>query len=236
MPHIAEEVERAALEELHSVAPTAVRQSIGLAGQTIGSAFVSVARALPPTAIVLNRTIGVGLRKPETRKTINEIVDAYQAAGVTRYFVQVHPDAEPEEIGTWLLERGIEKARGWQKFSRSRKAVAPPSTDFTIKEIGKKSSADFAAILTNAFDLGDAARPWLSLLPTCRHWHVFITYDGEVPAGTGAVFLDGKYAWLDFGATAPAFRRRDGPRSSRPTQGESRGSDRRSYGWAHRAG
>ena len=35
-----------------------------------------------------------------------------------------------------------------------------------------------------------------------------MTFDGEVPAGTGALFIDGKLAWTDFGATAPGFRQR----------------------------
>jgi GNAT superfamily N-acetyltransferase len=208
MQYQAEEIERASFEEFHSVAPTAVRQSIGLDGHTIGSAFVSVASALPSSAIVLNRTIGLGLSEPGTEKTISEIVDAYQSANVDRYFVQLHPDADPAAIKTWLLERGLEKARGWQKFSRGREDVPAPATDLTIKEIGAEGGADFALILCDAFDLGDAARPWVSLLPTCSRWHVFMTYDGDVPAGTGSVFIDGEYAWMDFGATAPQFRQR----------------------------
>ena len=74
MKYVAEEIERASLEEFHSVAPTAVRQSIGLESLIIGSAFVSIASALPSSAIVINRTIGVGLREPATEKAINEIV------------------------------------------------------------------------------------------------------------------------------------------------------------------
>jgi len=208
MNYVAEEIERASLEEFHSVAPTAVGENIGLVGQTIGSAFVSIASALPSSAIVLNRAIGAGLREPETEKTINEIVDAYQSADVDRYFVQLHPDADPAAIETWLLERGVEKARGWQKFSRGREDVPAPATDLTIKEIGAENGADLAVILSDAFDLGDAARPWLSLLPTCNRWHVFMTYDGDTPAGTGSVYIDGECAWLDFGATAPQFRKR----------------------------
>jgi GNAT superfamily N-acetyltransferase len=208
MQYVAEEIERAALEEFHRVAPSTVRQSMGLSGQTIGSAFVSIASALPASAIVLNRTIGVGLRKPETEETINEIVDAYQAADVNRYFIQLHPDADPSAIKTWLLERGVEKARGWQKFSRGREDTLAPETDLTIKEIGAESGADLAVILSDAFDLGDAARPWVSQLPTCERWHVFMTFDGDVPAGTGSVFINGECAWMDFGATAPQFRQR----------------------------
>ena len=35
-----------------------------------------------------------------------------------------------------------------------------------------------------------------------------MAYDGDTAAGTGAVFIDGETAWMDFGATSPQFRRR----------------------------
>jgi GNAT superfamily N-acetyltransferase len=208
MDHLAEEIERAALVDLHKAASSDLRTSLGIFGQALGSAFVSVASTLPASAIVLNRTIGVGLRKPETEETIHEIVDAYQSANVSRYFIQLHPDAAPSTIETWLLERGVEKARGWQKFSRGRESIPPPKTDLTIKKIGAEGGVALAEILCDAFDLGDAARPWISRLPTCERWHVFMTFAGDDPAGTGSVFIDGDCAWIDFGATAPQFRQR----------------------------
>ena len=157
---------------------------------------------------MINRAIGVGLGQAETQDTINELVDAYESAGVGRYFVQLHPDAQPGEIVSWLQQRGLEKARGWQKFSRGREAAPQPKTDLTIREIGADNGEDLAVILSDAFDLGDAARPWISQLPKCDHWHVFMTFDGDTPAGTGSVYIDGDVAWMDFGATAPQFRMR----------------------------
>jgi GNAT superfamily N-acetyltransferase len=185
-----------------------LRAGLGIEGRTIGSAFVSIASALPASAIVINRAIGIGYSAPETRETVREIVEAYRAAGVTRYFVQVHPAARPQRIGDWLLDSGLEKARGWQKFSRGRDPVPAPKTDLTIREIGAEHGAASAAILSDAFDLGDAARPWLAQLPARERWHIFMTFEGEAPAGTGALFIDGDVAWTDFAATAPAFRRR----------------------------
>ena len=208
MHSLAEEIERAALEDLHEAATPEMRASLGIEGRTIGSAFISIASALPASAIVINRAIGVGLSAPEIEETIQEIVETYQSAGVTRYFVQVHPNARPHRIGDWLLGRGLEKARGWQKFSRGRASVPDPKTDLTIREIGVSDGAQAAAILSDAFDLGDAARPWLARLPARDRWHVFMTFDGDVPAGTGALFIDGDVAWTDFAATAPDFRRR----------------------------
>ena len=208
MQSLAKEIERAALEDLHEAASPELRASLGIESRTIGAAFVSIASALPTSAIVINRAIGVGITAPETEDTIREIVEAYRAAGVTRYFVQVHPDAQPQQIDGWLLGRGLESARGWQKFSRGREPVPEPKTDLKIREIGPSHGADFAAIVSDAFDLGGQTSPWLAQLPARDRWHIFMTFDGEAPAGAGALYIDGDIAWTDFGATAPAFRRR----------------------------
>ena len=208
MTHPADELERAALEDLHAAAPPELCRSLGIGGRNIGSAFVSIAAALPASAIVINRAIGVGLRARESEATIGEMVHAYERAGVARYFVQVHPEARPPQIADWLLAQGLEKARGWQKFVRGRETVSEARTSLAIREIGAADAAASAAILCDAFDLGDQARPWFRLLAERERWHVFMSFDGAEPAGTGALFIDGDAGWLDFGATAPRFRRR----------------------------
>jgi len=208
MLHPAEELERAALEDLHTAATPELRRRLGIEGLAIGGAFVSIAAALPASAIVINRAIGIGLEAPESEATIGEIVDAYARAGIARYFIQLHPEAKPRQIADWLRARGLEKARGWQKFSRGREAVPAARTDLAIREIGPADAEASAMILSDAFDLGDQARPWLASMPGRKRWHVFMSFDGDQPAGTGALFIDGDAGWIDFGATAPHYRLR----------------------------
>lgn len=208
MQHMAEEIERAALEDLHEAATPLMRETLGIKGRAIGGAFVSIASALPTSAIVVNRVIGAGLRSPESREAVDEIVDAYRSAGIDRYFFQIHPEAEPSDIAGWLVDRGLEKARGWQKFQRGTEPVAAAKTDLSIRRIGPDEGAASAAILSDAFDLGDAACPWFTRLPNRDRWHIFMTFNDDKPAGTGALYIDGDVAWTDFGATAPDFRRR----------------------------
>ncbi|MGI9524706.1 MAG: GNAT family N-acetyltransferase [Hyphomicrobiaceae bacterium] len=209
MAQIAEEIERAALEDLHAAATPEIRQELGIAGPQIGSAFVSIARKLPATAIVINRAIGLGLSIPETEKTVSEIVEAFRSADVKRYFVQIHPEGQPNELEHWLISSGLQKARGWQKFSRGRESLPElKTTALSVREIAHCDAEASAAIVCDAFDLGEAARPWLQTLPGRERWHVFMSFDGDRPAGTGALFIDGDFAWTDFGATAPAYRGR----------------------------
>lgn len=208
MSHVSEDVERAALEDLHAAATECARAEAGARGLRSGSAFVSIADRLPPTAIVINRTIGLGVHQAGTFENVAEIVRLYKSAGIQRYFVHVHPDAEPADIEVWLQSFGLQPARSWQKFSRGRETVPETTSDLTLREIGPADARAFAEIVCDAFDLGKPARPWLELLPGRDRWHVFMSFADGRPAGTGALFIDGEACWTDFGATAPEFRKR----------------------------
>lgn len=208
MDHEAEFIEQAALADILAAATPAQRETLRLEARWVESALVSIAGALPPTAIVVNRTIGLGLSSPATESAIRNIVDAYARAGIARYFVQVSPEARPASIVAWLEAAGLEKARGWQKFSRGRQPPPAATTDLNVREIGPENGESFARIACDAFDLGEAAVPWLARIPGREGWHVFMSFDGDRPAGTGTLFVKGGLASVDFGATAPAFRRR----------------------------
>lgn len=203
-----EALERAALEDVYRAAPAAVAEALGIQPFNSGAAFVGLAAGLPPSGIVFNRTIGLGVAAPSTEASVSEIVAAYSGAGVSRYFVHLHPHSRPADLAEWLMAAGLESARGWQKFERAPEPLAAPATDLEIRAVGREHGEDFARIACNAFDLGDGAVPWLAQMPGRPGWHVFMSFAGDVPAGTGAMFVRDGLAWFDFGATAPAFRRR----------------------------
>jgi len=206
--HEAEFIEQAALADIHAAATPELRDALRLEANWADSTLGSIAGALPATAIVINRAIGLGLRQPATESSVRALVDAYARARVPRYFVQVSPDARPDGLVGWLEAAGLEKARGWQKFSRGREKPPARTTDLRIREVGPESGEAFARIACDAFDIGEAAVPWLARIPGRAGWHVFMSFDGDKPAGTGTVFIKDGLASIDFGATAPAFRRR----------------------------
>lgn len=201
-------LEREALADLHAAATAAEVQSLGLQCLRDGSTLISIASALPDSAIVINRALGLGLSEPESEASIDKIVSAYRASRVERYFIQVHPHAQPADIPVWLARAGIESARAWQKFSRGQEAIAPIETKLRVEEIGAEYGDAFARIVCAGFDLGDQAVSWLARLPGRPRWHVFMAFDGSEPAGAGALFVDKGLGWLDYAATRPEFRRR----------------------------
>jgi GNAT superfamily N-acetyltransferase len=201
-------IERAALEDMHAAAGPALAARLGLAGATEDGAFVSVAGALPPSAVVVNRTIGLGLATPASRAGVERFVGRYRAAGVRRYFVHVHPEARPAELPGWLADLGLEPARGWMRFRRGRSRPPAAATSLTVRSAKAADAEAFAGIECDAFDLGAAAAPWLARLVGRPGWHVFMSFAEAMPAGAGVLFVKDRLGWCDWGATAPAFRGR----------------------------
>ncbi|MCG6872299.1 MAG: GNAT family N-acetyltransferase [Gammaproteobacteria bacterium] len=203
-----ERIERAALADLHAAAGATLTTRLGLELRQIGGTLVSLAAGLPGTAVVINRCIGLGVSRPATRQQVREIVASYRDAGVQRFFVSRHPLAEPPELAHWLQDEGLLPARGWQIFSRTGDAPSSPTTELSLRPVGSDWGESFARIVCAAFDLGDAAVPWLAQIPGRRNWHVFMSFDNGSPAGTGILFVRDGLAISDFGATDPAYRRR----------------------------
>ena len=52
----------------------------------------------------------------------------------------------------------------------------------------------------------DVFRDWLALLPARDGWHCFVAFEGDEPAGAGALYVAGKTGWLGIGATVPEHR------------------------------
>lgn len=201
-----EYIERMALQDLHLSATPEISRKLKLQSLNIGSALVSIAGSLPDSAIVINRSPGIGLASAETKESVDTILQAYRDAGVNKYFLHRHPDSQPAEIVDWFLSAGLVKARGWQKFRRGVDPAPSIETDLIIREIGPEYAGHFGTIAADAFDIGQAAAPWLGMLVGRPGWHIFMSFDGNTAAGVGAVFIRQGIAWMDFGATSPEFR------------------------------
>ncbi|RDD61179.1 hypothetical protein [Ferruginivarius sediminum] len=204
----AEEVERAALADLHAAAPAELRQRLGMRLEEIDGGLASIIPAIP--SIVLNRVQGLGLDAPVRREAIGRIREAYADAGVERYFVHVHPEARPAELRGWLEDAGFRPRRRWMKFIRGRDAAPAARSDLNVREIGPEDAGAFARIVSEGFDLGEGGVELLPSLVGRPGWHIYMSFDGSEPAGTGALFIHGKAAWFDYGATTKAKRGRGG--------------------------
>lgn len=205
----AEDIELAGLAALHGAADAPLRARLGLAFEEVGDGVASVAGALPASAITINRMLGLGRKRPPQAAEVRAAIDLYRGAGVERFFLQPDPSTADDRIAPLCKAAGLERARAWQKFERSRDDPVPEiATEFTIRKAAPEDGEAFARIVCDGFDLGDAAVPWIGRLPGTEGWHAYIAWSGDMPAGTGAFFVSGDAAFTDFGATAPDFRGR----------------------------
>lgn len=204
----AELIERAAFADVYAAAPADVRARLGLRTLEVDGVLAGIAPGLPASAIVLNRAIGLGTSRPASPQAVSELVEAYRAAGASRYFVHAHPDAAPGNLRDLLSAAGLVRARAWQKFRRDRSPPPAGPGGPTVRAVGREHGDDFAQLVCAAFDLGDAAVEWLCRIPGREGWRILMAFDQGRPAATGALFMRDGIGWFDFAATSPDFRRR----------------------------
>ena len=203
----AEAAERAALADIHLAASPDLREDLGLDSCEIGGALVSIARRHP--TILVNRVVGLGLAEPTDRPTVDTIVEGYRNAGVGRYFLQLDPAAGPEDLPEWLVDAGLEPYhRAWAKFKRGAEPPPAARSDLEVREIGVEHAMEFGRIAAGGFEIDDAWIPVLAGLVGRDGWHVYMSFDGDQPAGCGAMRIHEGVGWLDWAATLPDFRRR----------------------------
>ncbi len=203
-----EAVERAALEDMFAAAPSDLAMRLGIEGRRVGSAFVGRAAGLPASAVVVNRTIGLGLQAPARAEEVAEIAALYGEANIARWFLHLHPDARPDDIADWAVARGLERARAWVKFTRGREAPPAAASDLEIRLAGPGEAAAIGRITADAFDLGPEGAPWIAALVGRPGWFIYCGLDRGEVVGSGALFIRDGVGFLDWGATAPAARGR----------------------------
>lgn len=204
----AERIERAALADLHAAASPEISEALGLRTEEVAGALVSIVGG--DKSIVVNRTVGLGVEQPATREAVSRVIDLYGEAGVQRFYVHVHPEAQPAELREWLLEAGLKKGRGWMKFHRGTEPAPEGTSPLDVRPIGPEHAADFGRILVPCFDLAEGSAALLASLVGREGWRCFMSFAGDEPAGTGALYIRDRIAWFDWGATHTDHRRKGG--------------------------
>jgi GNAT superfamily N-acetyltransferase len=203
----AERAERATLADLHAAASSELADRLGLELEDIDGTLVSIARHEP--TILVNRAIGLGVELPAGSQTVETIAARYREAGVDRYFLHLDPHAAPEDLAGRLETEGLSRYhRGWAKFVRGSQSPPPARSDLEIRRIGAEHAQDFGRIAAAAFELSEHWAPTIAGLVGRPGWRVYLSFDGDVPAGSGAMRIHEGVAWFDWAATLPEFRRR----------------------------
>jgi GNAT superfamily N-acetyltransferase len=202
-----EAAERAAFEDLYRAAPAALMLERGITVERVGNATCFAVRAIPG-AIVWNRAVGIGSATPATEAELDEVSRFFRVHGVRGAFA-IAPNARPIDLGRWIAERDLVPGYAWAKFSRSAANPPEPSAAHRIEALRPERAGEFARTIRAAFELPEWTERWYGALVGREGWTCYVSYEGEAPAAVGALFAGaGDVAWLGWGATLPAFRRR----------------------------
>ena len=196
--HAGERAEIEAMRDLWKAAPDPIGAEFGLCEATGGAiAFYS---NLQPGVRELTRVLGL-----MQIADLDTFESFFREGGVPRYWISLMPGTALE---TELERRGYTPDYAWMKFSRPAGDAPDAHTDLRVEEVGADRALDFAATAAEAYGVTEDHVPWLAALPGRAGWACIVSYEGDRPVGTGALFAHEDVAWFGFAATLPEARGR----------------------------
>lgn len=96
------------------------------------------------------------------------------------------------------------------EFARASDMLRQPPSELTVREIDVDHAREFANIAGEAFNLSQATRRLVEALVPRPDWHMYMSFHGDSPAGTGALFFRDGVGYLNWAATACKFSCRGG--------------------------
>jgi hypothetical protein len=201
-----ETVELAAVADLFSAAPPVHAGALGVSSLEIGGAFCGAVTALPG-ARTFNRVAGLGVESVVEDRHLDAIA-AFYASLRLGYVVSLAPVEHADALDRRLTARGYVPDYAWVKFARPVSPVPETETRLRVEAVGADRAHDFGTVVAAGFGLPPAVGAWCAALAGRQGWTCFVAYEGDEPAGAGAVFMDGGAGWLGLGATMPEHRRK----------------------------
>lgn len=195
------------LEELRAIYDSAsgeLKKSMGLRFENINGIVCSASSVEP--SILVNRCFVKDQSSLVNVSVIEAVRQFYADSGVGEFFLHV-TGSNPEIVNT-LEQAGMKKSRGWMKFVRDTSPAVVRNPDLDIRKIGPEHAEDFAKIVVPCFDMTEASIPLVASIVHHPDYHLYMGFDGDTPAATGALFCKDGVAICDWGSTHSDFRRR----------------------------
>lgn len=169
--------------------------------------------AIPEVDILAyNRVIGLGVEEQATNQQIKDILRFFSSSGVSRFFVQVSPYADPAELSAMLRQNGFKYYNNWVKFYRKSDLPVPDyETDLEIVEINRDYADLYGEIVIQPFGWESYSEILAHLFagvvgqPGYRH---YFALDGDTPVAAAALYAHGENASLAMAGTLEEYRGR----------------------------
>ena len=203
---LAETIEIRMNEAFWAALPSRLERERRLQLHCVGGALVNVTPK--STSLRRNRVLGLGVRESASEEMVDQIMDLYRAARVTRFSFHLSPGPQSDEIKAWIRRRGFRLHHRYAKLLRDTSPPPPPATRLAVKRISKTEARTFAAILGEAFAGPEDGESWLAAAVGRPGFSHYLALDGDRPVAAGVVYVEGQCAWMGPAATLTAYRRR----------------------------
>jgi GNAT superfamily N-acetyltransferase len=160
--------------------------------------------------LTFNRVIGLGIKETLDERIIDIILNKIEAAGVKRFFIQLHPEVYSERARRLLELYGFYHYNNWVRLVRDNSPAQKAETSLGIKKISGNESRSFAEIVVEAFGWQDELIDWISATVGRKNWHHYMAFEKNIPVATAAFYHYGKHAWFGLASTRSDFRGKGG--------------------------
>ncbi len=201
-----EGIEIEAMSEIY----TAAKQELGNAfladHKVVGSAWLCQA----PTSNVLamNRVIGLGLFEPAHERAVENVLAEIRQSGAQRFFVQVSPFAQPDNLVELLEAQGLTFRNNWVKLIRNDTPIDDDDSAFQVRPIDSRHAEQFGHIATSNFDWPDWMGRAVAATAGKTRWRYYCAFDNETPIATGGLYMSDDLGYISMAATVPDYRGR----------------------------
>lgn len=165
--------------------------------------------AVPSLDILgFNRALKTGIDAPLNTSDVDGIIDFFRDNKISRFFIQVSPEAEPENTKDILLSKGFRHYNNWAQlyYELPREKLPEPESPLTIKPISLNEKDDFSRIIAESFGWEGLAGEIISAGIGRDEWLYFLIYDGDTPISAAAMHFYEDIASLAIGATLEEHR------------------------------
>lgn len=206
LSRLLEEADAASARDLAEAADRQMRRALAIRSTRLGE--VTAVSAGHLDVLAYNRVIGLGMEHPAEDTLLDQIVTWFRAGGIPRFFVQVSPFAQPEDLAARLASRGLAHYNNWVKLWRSTSKTPAVRPGFEVVEARQEHAHAFAALVVRGFNVPGAAAGWIARLIGRAGWHHYVALDQGHVVATGSLFVVDRTGWLGFAATEAAWRGR----------------------------
>lgn len=174
----------------------------------IAGAFVGAISELD--ILAMNRVIGLGMEVPVRPEDIDRIIQFYKTAGSKRFFIQLSPYAQQEDLATILYNKGFKRYNNWAKLLRltdDDKAIDERDTSLKVIVATPEDAQTYGQVIFNSFDWeDDRLVEWLAASVGKPGYHHYLVTCYNKAIAAGALHVMNNYASMSIAGTLPGYR------------------------------